>query len=148
MYTEQLSQGISIPANPTHAAAQTTSFNSNGIDLQKFGRCLFLIDVGAVSGTSPTLDAKLQESVDNSTFTDLSGTGVSITQITSANKTVTIEVRADQLSAGKRYARLACTIAGTSPSFTMAIIPLAGEATFKPANANDAAQVTQRQVVS
>ena len=59
MYTEQLSQGLSIPGNPTHAAAQTASFNSNSIDLQKFRRCLFVLDVGAVTGTSPTLDAKL-----------------------------------------------------------------------------------------
>ncbi len=146
MYTEQLSQALSIPSNPTHPAAQTASFNSGSVDMQKFRRALFVIDVGAVSGTTPTLDAKLQESTDNTTFTDLAGTNVSITQITAANKTVTMEVRAGQLT--KRYARVAFTIGGTTPSFTMALIPIGGEAVEKPGSANDAAQVTERKVVS
>ncbi len=149
MYTEQLSQALSIPSNPTHAAAQTASFNSGSVDLQKFRRAMFQIDIGAVSGTSPTFDAKLQESTDNVTFTDLAGTNVAITQITTANHTVTMEVRAGQLT--KRYVRVAVTIGGTTPSFTCAVIPIGGEAIEKPGGAggsNDAAQVDQRKVVS
>ncbi len=146
MYTEQLTQALSIPSNPTHAAAQTASFNSGSVDLQKFRRALFIIDIGAVSGTSPTFDAKLQESTDNSTFSDLSGSNVSISQITNANRTVTLEVRAGQLT--KRYARIAVTIGGTTPSFTCCVIPIGSEAVEKPASANDAAQVDQRKVVA
>ena len=146
MYTEQLTQGLSIPSNPTHAAAQTASFNSGSVDMQKFRRALFILDIGAVSGTSPTIDAKLQESTDNSTFTDLSGNNVSITQITTANHTVTLEVRAGQLT--KRYVRVAVTIGGTTPSFTCCAIPIGGEAIEKPGNANNAAQVDQQKVVS
>jgi hypothetical protein len=146
MYTEQLTQGLSIPSNPTHAAAQTASFNTGSVDMQKFRRALFILDIGAVSGTSPTIDAKLQESTDNSTFTDLSGNNVSITQITTANHTVTLEVRAGQLT--KRYVRVAVTIGGTTPSFTCCAIPIGGEAIEKPGNANNAAQVDQQKVVS
>ena len=36
MFTEQLTQALSLAANPTHAAAQTASFNSNSVDLSKF----------------------------------------------------------------------------------------------------------------
>jgi hypothetical protein len=146
MYTEQLTQALSIPSNPTHAAAQTASFNSGSVDLQKFRRALFIIDIGAVSGTSPTFDAKLQESTDNSSFSDLSGSNVSISQITTASHTVTLEVRAGQIT--KRYVRVAVTIGGTSPSFTCCVIPIGGEAVEKPGNANDAAQVDQRKVVA
>src|SRR5215813_12908359 len=71
MITEQLTQSLSLPANPTHAAAQTASFNSNSVDLSKFERCLAVLDIGAVTGTSPTFDAKWQESPDNVTFTDV-----------------------------------------------------------------------------
>jgi hypothetical protein len=149
MFTEQLSQALSIPANPNHAAAQTASFNSNSVDLSKFERCLAILDIGAVTGTGPTFDAKWQESPDNSTFTDVAGfSNLAITQITSGSQTKTMEIRASQLSAGKRYVRVAVTIGGTSPSFTCAVILLGGEAHQKPASASDGNQVTERKVVS
>ena len=149
MFTEQLTQALAFPVNPTHAAAQTSSFNTGGVDLSKFERCLAVIDIGAVSGTSPTFDAKWQESADNSTFSDVAGySNLAITQITAANKTLTMEIRASQLSAGKRYVRVAVTIGGTSPSFTCAVILLGGEARQKPGNVNDAAHVTERKVAS
>ncbi len=146
MFQEQLSQALSIPVNPTHAAAQTASFNSGGVDMQKFERCLAIIDVGTV--TAGTLDAKWQESADNSTFTDVAGySNLSITQITASNKTVTLEIRASQLSSGKRYVRVAVTL-GSSPNMVMCVILIGGEAHQKPASANDAGQVTERKVVS
>ena len=149
MITEQLSQALGLPANPTHAAAQTASFNSNSVDLSKFERCLAILDIGAVTGTSPTFDAKWQESPDNSTFTDVAGfNNLSITQIATANQTKTMEIRPSQMSAGKRYVRVAVTIGGTSPSFTCAVILIGGEAHQKPASANDGNQVTERKVVS
>jgi hypothetical protein len=149
MFQEQLTQALSIPGNPNHAAAQTASFNSAGVDMSKFERCLAILDIGAVTGTGPTFDAKWQESVDNSTFTDVAGfSNLTITQITSGSKTVTMEIRASQLSAGKRYVRVAVTIGGTSPSFTCAVILLGGEAHQKPASAQDAGQVTERKEVS
>jgi hypothetical protein len=149
MITEQLTQALSLPTNPTHAAAQTASFNSNSVDLSKFERCLAILDIGAVTGTSPTFDAKWQESPDNSTFTDVAGfSNLSITTITTANQTKTMEIRPSQLSAGKRYVRVAVTIGGTSPSFTCAVLLIGGEAHQKPASANDGNQVTERKVVS
>ena len=149
MITEQLSQSLSLPANPTHAAAQTASFNSNSVDLSKFERCLAILDIGAVTGTSPTFDAKWQESPDNSTFTDVAGfSNLAITQITSGSQTKTMEIRPGQLSAGKRYVRVAVTLGGTSPSFTCTVILFGGEAHQKPASANDGNQVTERKVVS
>src|SRR5262249_11135001 len=149
MFTEQLTQALSLPANPTHAAAQTASFNSNSVDLSKFERCLAILDIGAVTGTSPTFDAKWQESPDNSAWSDVAGfSNLSITQITTGSKTVTMEIRPSQLSAGKRFVRVAVTIGGTSPNFTCAVILLGGEAHQKPASASDAGQVTERKVVS
>ena len=146
MYQEQLTQALCFNSNPIHAAAQTASFTSGSVDLSKFKRALFILDVGAVSGTSPTFDAKLQESTDNVTFTDLVGSNVAITTITTANHTVTLEVRADQLT--KRYVRVTVTIGGTTPSFTCAVLALGGEAIEKPGSANNAAQVDQQKVVA
>src|SRR5262249_6283308 len=100
-------------------------------------------------GTGPTFDAKWQESPDGSSWSDVAGfSNLAITQITSGNQTKTMEIRPSQLSAGKRYVRVAVTIGGTSPSLPCAAILLAGEAHQKPASANDGNQVTERKVVS
>src|SRR5262245_9513721 len=105
MWTEQMSQGLSLAAAPVHPQSVAVgTADTGGVDLQKFRRVMFIIDVGSV-GAAGTVDAKLQESTDNATFTDLAGTGVAITQITTSNKLATLEARAGQLSAGKRYAR-------------------------------------------
>lgn len=95
-------------------ATRTASANGTGVDLQASdGPCFALVQAGTVSGTSPTLDAKVQESDDNSTFTDI--TGATFTQITASNKSQIITFKR-----AKRYCRLVFTIAGTSPSFASA----------------------------
>src|SRR5262245_9129993 len=129
MYTEQLTQALSIAATPVHPASVAPgTADTGGIDMQKFRRALFFLDVG-VFGASATVDMKLQESIDTSAFTDLPGTGVAITQLLQAggnNKVVTLEVRAGQLSAGRRYIRARVTV-GTAATL-IACLPLGGEA--------------------
>lgn len=73
--------------------------------------------VGAVSGTSPTLDSVIQESSDGSTWTDcLQGNGVTtaaFTQQTAANS-----IEAVSFVVQKPYIRIRRVLTGTSPSFT------------------------------
>ena len=66
MYTEQMSQGLSIAGAPIHSQslAAATPTGTGGIDMQKFRRALFILDVGTF-GASATVDMKLQESPDN-----------------------------------------------------------------------------------
>ncbi|MET8297402.1 hypothetical protein ABZW02_25590 [Streptomyces sp. NPDC005180] len=71
---------------------------------------LLAVHVSAASGTTPTLDAVLEESADGSSWTTVTGSG--ITQLTAAG---------NRLSAGgvtKNYVRATLTIGGTTPSFT------------------------------
>ena len=100
MHTEQLTQALSIAGAPVHPASVAPgTADTGGIDMQKFKRALFVLDVGAFGG-SATVDMKLQESVDNSAFTDLAGTGVAITQLAAAggnNRLATLEARTGQL---------------------------------------------------
>ena len=147
MYTEQLTQALSIAAAPIHPASVAVgTADTGGIDMQKFRRALFVLDVGAF-GAVATVDMKLQESTDNSSFTDLSGTGVSITQLVAAggnNRLATLEVRAGQIT--KRYVRARVTV-GTADTI-LTCLALGGEAVAKPGKAQDVAAVAQRQVVS
>jgi hypothetical protein len=143
MYTEQLSQALRL-GTPVHPASTGTgTADSGSVDMSKFRRAMFLVNVGSV-GAAGTVDAKLQESSDDSSFTDLSGTGVSISQITTSNKIATLEVRAGQLT--KRYVRCRVTIGGNA--VLLCVNAIGGEAIQKPGSATDAAAVAQRQVVS
>jgi hypothetical protein len=95
------------------SVTKTASFNSAGFDLKtrtpRRGLVAKLL-VTAVSGTSPTLDAKIQHSTDNSTWTDLSVTLQG--QITAVGE-YHIPFNTDD-----EYVRLVATIGGTTPSFT------------------------------
>src|SRR5436190_20671382 len=72
MFTEQMTQALLIGA-PVHAQqlTTTTTLTTGSVDMQKARRALFVYDVGALGGTSPTISAvgTIQESPDNSTWT-------------------------------------------------------------------------------
>jgi hypothetical protein len=149
MYTEQLSQALSIQGkiDPQSLAAATPT-GTGGVDMRKFRRATFMLDVGAF-GASATVDMKLQTSPDNATWSDLAGTGVAITTLLAAggnNRLATLEVRAGQMPAGSRYVQALVTV-GTAAT-QVACVALGGEAIDKPGAANDIAAVAQRAVVS
>jgi hypothetical protein len=94
----------------------TATVNAPGGDLLAGdGRCFAVQQVGAVTGTAPTLDGKIQESSDNTTWTDIPG--ATFTQVTAANN-----YQAITFERTKRYLRYVGTIGGTSPSFALAVI--------------------------
>jgi hypothetical protein len=147
MYTEQLSQALGIAGAPIHPQSVSPgTADTGGIDMSRFRRATFILNVGAF-GASATVDMKLQESTDGSSYTDLAGAGVAITQLAAAggnNRLATLEVRAGQLT--KRYVRARVTV-GTAAT-TLQCLALGGEAVDKPGSANDISAVAQRSVVS
>lgn len=98
-------------------AARTASANGTGVDVTKYeGTVMAVLDVGTVTGTSPTLDAKLQESDTlGGTYTDIPG--AAFAQVAGAAQSL---VRVD-VDGRKKFIRAAVTIGGTSPSFTCAM---------------------------
>jgi len=151
MINAQLTEELSLvdKVDPSNAAAGTT--NSSGIDMQKFNRCLFDIQIGAITGAG-TLDAKLQSSA-SSTFA--SGvhnmTGGAITQVTNANPNnhVTVETSAEAVqtqNAGDRYVRLQCVV--TTNNVIYGVTGFGGVAAQDPAKAQDIAAALQRIVVT
>jgi hypothetical protein len=82
------------------------------------------LSVGAVSGTSPTLNVKIQASPDGSgSWVDI--TGATFTQVTTANQAQTIRFQlppaASTTAPAYRYVRAVATIGGTSPSFALSV---------------------------
>ena len=101
-------------------AARTSTVTATGIDISGYKGGLVVQQlVGTVSGTTPTLDGKLQSSPDNSTWTDISG--ATFTQVTASDSFQKIGVR---VGAAAKYLRYVGTIAGTTPSFTMGVVLL------------------------
>lgn len=91
----------------------TTTGNSTGIDISDMGDdLLFVLDVGVVSGTTPTFDGKIQDSADNSNFADV--TGATFPTLTTGSQVKLLPFDRNKL---RRFVRFARTIGGTSPSF-------------------------------
>jgi hypothetical protein len=151
MYTEQLTQrlGITAPVAP-QTLTGTATVNSGKVDLSVFHRALFLFETGTFGGTSPTLSAvlQIQESPDGSTWSN--NATIPSATVTAASSQATLEIRADQLGAGKRYARLqaVCTVGGTSPTIPVAVVGFGDEAAHKPGSAQNDASVVSQTVVN
>jgi hypothetical protein len=106
-----------MPVRPVQAdvalapAARTATTSSGPIAAAGTATvALLAVHCSAASGTTPTLDAVLEESADGSSWSTVTGSG--ITQLTAAG---------NRLSTGaitKNYVRATLTIGGTTPSFT------------------------------
>ena len=99
------------------AGTYTADANGAGADLQGYqGVLKIVLDSGAGGGTTPTLDVKIQDSTDNSSFTDVVGkTFAQVTTIASL-QSLGIDTRAV-----RRYIRAVIAITGTSPTFGLAV---------------------------
>ena len=101
-------------------AARTSTVTATGIDISGYKGGLIVQQlVGVVSGTSPTLNGKLQSSPDDSTWSDISG--ATFTQVTASDSFQKIGVNVRDAA---KYIRYVGTIAGTTPSFTMGVVLL------------------------
>lgn len=92
------------------SAAITSSGNGTGKKIGPTGVVKVVVNVTAVSGTSPTLDLHFEESDDDSTYTDIAG-GV-------MNQITAVGIYVIYLKTEKLYLRHVATVGGTSPSFT------------------------------
>jgi hypothetical protein len=152
MYTEQLSQALSLAGTEIDPVSQGVgTVTSGGVDMQKFKRVLFILQVGSL-GAAGTVDAKLQSSnLVAGAYTDIPASN--ITQINTggagSNRIVTLEIRSDQVAglaaAGQRFVRLSVTVGGNA--VLIGAVALGGEAVEKPASNNDIAAVAQRLVM-
>lgn len=116
--------GSSELINLADIAARTVTFNGAWLDIRKYeGDIAITLDVGTVSGTTPTLDGKIQDADDGSgtNAADLSP-GATFVQRTASNASEKIAVN---LNRCRPFIRFVGTIAGTTPSFTFGVKALA-----------------------
>lgn len=100
-------------------AARTATVNGAALNIRdNLGRAKIVLDSAAGTGTTPTLDVKLQDSADGATgFADI--TGAAFTQVTDAGASLQeIPLNVDAV---KAFIRGVATITGTGPSFTFSV---------------------------
>ena len=110
-------KGNSTPLQSLVPAVRTSSGDGVSADMKDYiGGAEATLDVGAASGTTPTLNVKLQDSEDDSSFADI--VGATFAEVTAANKIESIRFDVD---AARRHVRAVATIAGSSPSFACGV---------------------------
>lgn len=94
------------------AASINATTNSTGVDVSDFtGPGKLVLNAAALTGTTPTLDVKIQHSDTlGGTYTD---TGVSFTQVTGAG--ALFEVKDVAMDQFKPFIRVVSTLGGTTP---------------------------------
>ena len=100
------------------SASVTATATSSAIDLKEFdGDVLLVLNCAAGTGSSPTLDIKVQDSDETGgTYADLSG--ATFTQVTDSASVQTLEVNKDEC---KRFIKIVQTVGGSSPVFVYGI---------------------------
>ncbi len=106
------------PLNLASVGARTATTNHTGVDRKNYGgRAKARLKSAAGTGTTPTLAVKLQDSPDNSTWTDITGaTFTGLTDAAAGNEDINVD-----LDVAERYIRAVATIGGTNPSFTYGV---------------------------
>ena len=99
----------------SHAIAAAYSLLGTGVDVLNY-RALVVLSAGAC-GAGGTVDVKVQESDDNTTFTDW--TGGAFAQVTEANDLATYEKAYTGI---KQYIRVVCTVAGAACEFGVSVV--------------------------
>ena len=102
------------------AARRTSTLTGTGIDVLDYeGVALAVLNASEGTGTTPTLDVKLQHSDDDSTYADV--TSGAFAQVTDVAGTAGVQILKVNVSDLKRYVRVIGTIAGTTPSFDFGV---------------------------
>lgn len=117
------------------SSAITASGTGVAIDLgEAGGETVIILNVGAVTGTSPTLDFTLTQSLNDNTasadsaadaYTSISGSEITLVA-GSASTVVTLSLK----GRSKRWVKLAYTAGGTTPSFTMGGVIIAAKTSY------------------
>jgi hypothetical protein len=97
-------------------ATLTEGVEGTAVDLAAGdGQCFAVQQVGAVSGTTPSLAGRIEESPDNDEWTAIDG--AEFTPVTAAN-----DVQVIRFARTARYVRWTCEVTGTTPSLAVAVL--------------------------
>lgn len=125
-----------LQVNALSPVAVTANGVGVAVDRQGYNAIFFSINVGAVTGTTPTLDIKVTEAdTSGGTYTDAVvgqfGT-VTLAQLAAADADTAKRLILDCRKL-KRFLKLSNTVGGTTPSFLVGATAVMGATDFLPA---------------
>lgn len=136
----QPSERAAVAAKVNPANNNNSTQNSDAVDMNKFHEAMFILVLGAVDSTN---DFKLQESPNGSSgWQDISGKSITQLAATDDNKVAIINLKAEELSAGYRYARAVNTVGNGTTNITCAV-GMGMKPRYGPASDDDLAAVAQ-----
>ena len=123
-----ISDVVALAATNTKAAAATTNFT--GIDITKYdGGMKLVLDATVGTGTTPTLDVKIQDSADSTNGTDGAWADLSpavvFVQVAAAAYANGVNTQAIGVQANnvRKWIRAVATVGGSaSPTFTFSVV--------------------------
>ena len=111
----------------------TSAHNGAAVDTQGFDSAMIILETGAKSGTTPTLDVKIQEcATSDGSFADISG--AAFTQIgdtADQSKTMSLDLKG-KVGSRKRYIRVIATPGGTTPTYYISSVVMLGRISKLP----------------
>ena len=110
-------------------AVTANGASSTYVDLQGFqGKVKIALAIGAITGTTPTLDTKVQDcDTSGGTYADLA-TPVAFGQKT--NQTGTVDAIVVDTRLCRRFLKLYNTVGGTTPNFTISAVVIGQKQTI------------------
>jgi hypothetical protein len=113
-----------LAAQSLAPAARTATANGTGVDLSGYHTALVLVDAG--SWTDGTHALKLQESDDNSTFTDVGASDLIGSAPTISSSGTASKIYKFGYKGIKRYVRVVTTVSGTTTGAVYSAMVLRG----------------------
>lgn len=138
------SERIAVVATVDPIDGNGTTIKSDAVDMSKFHEAMFVLMTGVLNASGTITSIAIQESADT---TDGNFAAMSPAKTATAldgsddAKQVVINVRSDELSAGKRYVRLVATVSAHSQ--LVAAIGLGVRPRYAPASDHDLASVSE-----
>ena len=128
----KLHQSVRLQPAIRPQAATAGVVNGLSVDRLGFEDAVLMVSVGAVAGapTAQTVDVKIQDSADGTTWADVAG--LTVEQITAADTSKELGIN---LSPLRRYIRAVVTVAftgGTTPNIQLAVDIALGKSRVEP----------------
>lgn len=143
-FTEQLKERQAIAVIKPQTLNNSEANSGNGMDMRIMRRARAILMTNTLSSTaSINFVLKASDAV-GGTYAAI--TGAEILTITTDNGNFAIEIRADQMPAGKPYLRMYLTETATQDAVVAGIL-IGDEAAYKPGSANNVATFTTQVVV-
>lgn len=116
IFTENITESISVPATPTFAASLNGPNCTVALDMKVFNKGILVVNVGALGSTASTINAALYESANSDGTGQTLISGSEIATITASSRGAVIGIDAAEMTQRYLYGRVTVGVVATPAS--------------------------------